>query len=34
LAPKVNPGNISGNEGISLETIRLGLKGDTFPQYL
>ena len=32
--PNVNLGNISGNEVISLETIRLGLRGDTFHQYL
>jgi len=30
----VNLGNISGNEVISLETIRLGLRGDTFHQFL
>ena len=30
----VNLGNISGNEVISLETIRVGLRGDTFNQYL
>ena len=32
--PNVNLGNISGNEVISLETIRLGLRGDTFHEYL
>ena len=29
-----NLGNIAGNEVISLETIRVGLRGDTFNQYL
>ena len=34
LGQNVNLGNISGNEVISLETIRVGLRGDTFNQYL
>lgn len=34
LGPEVNLGNIATNEVISLETIRLGLRGDTFFQYL
>ena len=34
LGPNVNLGNISGNEVISLETIRVGLRGDTFNQYI
>ena len=34
LGQDVNLGNISGNEVISLETIRVGLRGDTFNQYL
>ena len=29
-----NLGNISGNEVISLETIRVGLRGDTFNDFL
>ena len=33
LGQNVNLGNISGNEVISLETIRVGLRGDTFNQY-
>ena len=34
LGPNVNLGNISGNEVISLETIRVGLRGDTFNEFL
>jgi phosphosulfolactate synthase len=34
LGPNVNLGNIATNEVISLETIRLGLRGDTFFQFL
>lgn len=34
LGPNVNLGNIATNELISLETIRLGLRGDTFNDYL
>ena len=34
LGPNVNLGNISGNEVISLETIRVGLRGDTFNDFL
>ena len=34
LGADVNLGNIATNEVISLETIRLGLRGDTFFQYL
>lgn len=34
LGQNVNLGNISGNEVISLETIRVGLRGDTFNQYI
>ncbi len=34
LGQNVNLGNISPDEVISLETIRVGLRGDTFNQYL
>jgi phosphosulfolactate synthase len=34
LGPNVNLGNIPGEEVISLETLRMGLRGDTFFQYL
>lgn len=34
LGANVNLGNISPNEVISVETIRLGLRGDTFTQFL
>ena len=34
LGQNVNLGNISGSEIISLETIRVGLRGDTFNQFL
>lgn len=34
LGANVNLGNIAPNEVISLETIRLGLRGDTFLHYL
>ncbi|HEY9124921.1 MAG TPA: phosphosulfolactate synthase, partial [Bacteroidales bacterium] len=34
LGANVNVGNIAPNEVISLETLRLGLRGDTFFQYL
>lgn len=34
LGPNVNLGNIAPNELISLETLRLGLRGDTFFDYL
>lgn len=34
LGANVNLGNISGEEVIPLETLRLGLRGDTFFQYL
>ena len=34
LGQNVNLGNISGSEVISLETIRVGLRGDTFNQFL
>tara|TARA_B100000989_G_C19515332_1_gene461321 strand:- start:185 stop:940 length:756 start_codon:yes stop_codon:yes gene_type:complete len=34
LGPNVNLGNISGKEVISLETIRVGLRGDTFNDFL
>lgn len=34
LGANVNLGNIATNEVISLETIRLGLRGDTFFQFL
>lgn len=34
LGPNVNLGNIAPNEVISLETIRMGLRGDTFFDYL
>lgn len=34
LGPNVNLGNVAPSEVISLETIRLGLRGDTFYQYL
>jgi phosphosulfolactate synthase len=34
LGANVNLGNIASNEVISLETLRLGLRGDTFFEYL
>lgn len=34
LGPNVNLGNIAAEEVIPLETLRLGLRGDTFFQYL
>jgi len=34
LGPNVNLGNIAPNEMIPLETIRLGLRGDTFDLFL
>ena len=34
LGQNVNLGNISGNEVISVETIRVGLRGDTFNEFL
>ncbi len=34
LGPNVNLGNIAPRELIPLETIRLGLRGDTFSQFL
>lgn len=34
LGHNVNLGNIATNEVVSLETLRLGLRGDTFLQYL
>lgn len=34
LGPNVNLGNIAPNEMIPLETIRLGLRGDTFDHFL
>ncbi|MFT4032732.1 MAG: phosphosulfolactate synthase [Siphonobacter sp.] len=34
LGANVNVGNIAPNEVISMETIRLGLRGDTFSQFL
>jgi phosphosulfolactate synthase len=34
LGSNVNLGNIAPNEVIPLETIRLGLRGDTFHQFL
>lgn len=34
LGPNVNLGNISPNEMIPLETIRMGLRGDTFTHFL
>ena len=34
LGPNVNLGNISYNEVIPLETLRIGLRGDTFFDYL
>ena len=34
LGPNVNLGNIAPNEMIPLETIRLGLRGDTFGLFL
>lgn len=34
LGPNVNLGNIAPNEVIPLETIRLGLRGDTFTSFL
>jgi len=34
LGPNVNLGNIAPDEAVSLETIRIGLRGDTFRDYL
>jgi len=34
FGPNVNLGNIAPNEIIPLETLRLGLRGDTFFQFL
>jgi len=34
LGPQVNLGNIATNEVIALEALRLGLRGDTFFQFL
>jgi phosphosulfolactate synthase len=34
LGANVNLGNIASNEVVSLETLRLGLRGDTFRQFL
>ena len=34
LGPNVNLGNIGHDEVIPLETLRIGLRGDTFFQYL
>ena len=34
LGPNVNLGNISWDEVIPLETLRIGLRGDTFFEYL
>ena len=34
LGTNVNLGNIAPNEVVSLETIRLGLRGDTFSHFL
>ena len=34
FGPHVNLGNIAPNEIIALETLRLGLRGDTFFQFL
>ena len=34
LGTNVNLGNIAPNEVIPLETIRLGLRGDTFSHFL
>jgi phosphosulfolactate synthase len=34
IGANVNLGNIAPNEIIPLETIRLGLRGDTFANYL
>jgi len=34
LGANVNLGNIAPNEAVSLETIRLGLRGDTFSHFL
>ena len=34
VGANVNVGNIAPNEVISLETIRLGLRGDTFDHFL
>ena len=34
LGQNVNLGNIAGNEVISVETIRVGLRGDTFNEFL
>jgi phosphosulfolactate synthase len=31
---EVNLGNIAPNEAVGLETLRLGLRGDTFFQFL
>jgi phosphosulfolactate synthase len=33
VGANVNVGNIAPNEVISLETIRLGLRGDTFDRF-
>jgi phosphosulfolactate synthase len=34
LGANVNLGNIAPNEIIALETLRLGLRGDTFFQFM
>ena len=34
FGPNVNLGNISASEVIPLETLRVGLRGDTFHDYL
>ncbi|HMW98418.1 MAG TPA: phosphosulfolactate synthase, partial [Flavobacteriales bacterium] len=34
LGPNVNLGNVPAEEVIPLETLRLGLRGDTFFQHL
>jgi len=34
IGPNVNLGNIAPNDLIALETLRLGLRGDTFFDYL
>ena len=34
LGPNVNLGNIAPNEILPLETLRLGLRGDTFEHFL
>jgi phosphosulfolactate synthase len=34
LGPNVNLGNISWQEVIPLETLRIGLRGDTFHEFL